>query len=39
MLRPGREALILRRLVARHRGPFSRAVLVRLWRELISGTV
>jgi chorismate mutase/prephenate dehydratase len=39
LLRPGREALILRRLVARHKGPFSRAVLVRLWRELISGTV
>jgi chorismate mutase len=39
MIRPGREALILRRLVARHKGPFSRSVLVRLWRELISGTI
>ncbi len=37
-LRPGREARILRRLVARHRGSFSRAILVRLWRELLSGT-
>ena len=38
-LRPGREAAILRRLVARHRGNFPRAVLVRLWREIISGAV
>lgn len=38
-LRPGREASILRRLVARHRGRFPRAALVRLWRELIGGTV
>lgn len=37
-LRPGREAQILRRLVARHRGPFPRPILVRLWRELLSGT-
>jgi chorismate mutase / prephenate dehydratase len=36
-VRPGREALILRRLVERHRGRFPRPVLVRLWRELISG--
>ena len=39
VVRPGREALILRRLVGRHRGRFPRAVMVRLWRELISGTV
>jgi chorismate mutase len=38
-LQPGREAQILRRLVARHKGRFPRAVLVRLWRELISGAV
>jgi chorismate mutase/prephenate dehydratase len=38
-IRPGREAALLRRLVERHRGPFSRAVLVRLWRELISGAI
>lgn len=37
-LRPGREAQILRRLVARHRGAFAKPVLVRLWRELLSGT-
>jgi chorismate mutase/prephenate dehydratase len=38
-LRPGREAMILRRLMARHRGNFSRAALVRMWRELLSTTV
>jgi chorismate mutase / prephenate dehydratase len=38
-VRPGREATLLRRLVERHRGPFPRAVLVRLWRELISGSI
>ena len=35
-LRPGREAVILRRLLARHAGPFPRAGIVRVWRELIS---
>lgn len=39
IVRPGREALILRRLVERHRGRFPRAVLVRMWRELVSGTI
>ncbi|MDB5410964.1 MAG: hypothetical protein JWL84_5876 [Rhodospirillales bacterium] len=38
-LRPGREAMILRRLMARHRGDFSRAAVVRMWRELLSTTV
>ncbi|MGO8916157.1 MAG: chorismate mutase [Stellaceae bacterium] len=38
-IRPGREARILRRLVARHRGGFPRTVLVRLWREIFSGAV
>src|SRR5579863_5021633 len=38
-IRPGREAAILRRLVARHRGPFPPALLVRIWREILSGTV
>lgn len=38
-LRPGREAMILRRLMARHRGDFSRAAIVRMWRELLSTTV
>jgi chorismate mutase / prephenate dehydratase len=34
--RPGREAQILRRLVARHRGPLPKAALVRIWRELMT---
>jgi chorismate mutase len=36
-LRPGREAAIIRRLLARHRGGFPASSLVRLWRELIGG--
>jgi chorismate mutase / prephenate dehydratase len=35
-LRPGREAIVLRRLVARHKGALPKAALVRLWRELVS---
>lgn len=35
-LRPAREAQILRRLVARHEGALPRAIVVRLWREIIS---
>ncbi len=38
LLRPGREAVILRRLVARHHGPLPPAALVRLWREMIAAT-
>ncbi|WP_157879135.1 chorismate mutase [Pararhodospirillum photometricum] len=38
-LRPGREAAVLRRLVARHSGPFPRRVLIRLWREIFSVVV
>ena len=38
-LRPGREAEILRRLLARHRGGFPRPSLVRIWRELLGGMV
>lgn len=33
--RPGREAVVLRRLLARHKGPFPADVLVRIWREII----
>lgn len=33
---PGREVLVLRRLLARHEGAFRRQALVRIWRELIS---
>ena len=34
-MRPGREALILRRLVERHQGRCPRAVIVRMWREIM----
>jgi chorismate mutase-like protein len=37
-IRPGREAKILRRLMARHDGKFPRALIVRIWREILSGT-
>lgn len=37
--RPGREAAILRRLLARHAGPLPRAVVVRLWRDVISSSL
>jgi chorismate mutase len=37
-IRPGREAMILRRLLARHAGPLPKAALVRLWRELLAAT-
>jgi chorismate mutase / prephenate dehydratase len=37
-IRPGREAKILRRLMARHDGKFPRAPVVRIWREILSGT-
>lgn len=35
-LRPGREALILRRLLARHAGDLPRSGLVRVWRAIIN---
>ena len=38
-LRPGREAAVLRRLVARHSGSFPLPSLVRLWREIMSSLV
>ncbi len=37
-LRPGREAAIIRRLLARHAGTLPRPALVRLWRELLAAT-
>ncbi|HEV2301046.1 MAG TPA: chorismate mutase [Stellaceae bacterium] len=36
---PAREAEILRRLAARHRGPFPLATLLRMWREMLAATV
>src|SRR3989304_6084616 len=38
-LRPGREANILRALVARHTGAFPRTQLVRIWREILSASL
>jgi len=39
VLRPAREAQVLRRLIARHKGRFPKPALVRLWREIMSGSV
>jgi chorismate mutase-like protein len=36
MWRPQREAQVLRRLVARHRGAFPRAAVVRIWHEIMA---
>jgi chorismate mutase-like protein len=36
---PGREAEIVRRLTARHRGPLALASLVRIWREILAAGV
>ncbi len=38
-LRPGREAAILRRLLARHHGPLAPAAIVRIWRELFAASL
>jgi chorismate mutase/prephenate dehydratase len=38
-IRPAREVQILHRLVARHKGPFPKRELVRIWRELIVATL
>lgn len=37
-MRPGREAMIMRRLVARHSGNFPVAAIARMWRELITAS-
>ena len=39
LLRPAREAAILRRLQARHEGPFPFPVVVRIWSEIMSATL
>ena len=36
--RPGREAAIIRRLLARHGGALPPQTIVRMWRELLAGT-
>lgn len=39
VLRPGREAMILRRLLARAGATFDRAAVTRIWREIVSAAV
>ena len=39
ILRSGREADILRRLLVRHQGPLPPAALVRVWRELFAASI
>lgn len=38
-IRPARECSILYRLIARHKGPFPKRELARIWRELIVATL
>lgn len=38
-IRPGREAAMLRRLLARHQGALPPHTIVRIWRELFSGAL
>lgn len=38
-IRPGREAAMLRRLLARHRGALPPQTILRIWRELFSGAL
>ncbi len=35
-MRPGREAVVLRRLIARHKGALPDALIVRIWREIFA---
>ena len=37
--RPGREAMILRRLLSRHAGPMPPGAVARLWREVIAASL
>ena len=37
-LRPGREAAMMRRLVARHSGALQVSVMARIWREIMAGS-
>jgi chorismate mutase/prephenate dehydratase len=38
-IRPGREASMLRRLLARHEGAMPRQTIVRFWREMFAGAL
>lgn len=39
VIRPGREAVILRRLLERHDGPLPKAVIAGIWRQMIAAMV
>ncbi|OZB38217.1 MAG: chorismate mutase [Acidiphilium sp. 34-60-192] len=39
MIRPGREARMLRRLLARHQGALPPQTIIRIWRELFTGAL
>ncbi len=39
MIRPGREARMLRRLLARHQGALPAPTIIRIWRELFTGAL
>ena len=39
LMRPGRDARLIRRLAAKEEGPFPKAVIVRLWREIIGAVL
>lgn len=39
LIRPGREAMILRRLLARHQGALPAQAILRIWRELFSAAL
>src|ERR1700723_2270022 len=38
-IRPGREAIILRRLLARHEGALPKQAIIRFWREIFSAAL
>jgi chorismate mutase len=38
-IRPGREAIILRRLLARHQGALPRQAIIRFWREMFGAAL
>lgn len=38
-IRPGREAMVLRRLIGRHKGAFPKAAVVHIWREIFAAAV
>jgi chorismate mutase-like protein len=39
LMRPSREAQVLRQLILRHEGAFPKAVIVRLWREIMGAVL